>query len=150
MLYPKVAKQIRLQIETIDALYSDDKLALSGFHGFIFRNRTDSFLSAHNINRPGHRRNQPCLQHGGDGSGELEDREPALLPHFSVHTCGTRFAPDFAKVPTTSNYPAGHGARRLFHHNGHLHPHHPEEYAREGKGHWRESEADVKKGESAL
>ena len=51
ILYPEVAEQLRLQIETIDALYPDDQLVLGGVHGFVFRNRTGSFMSAHNINR---------------------------------------------------------------------------------------------------
>ena len=51
ILYPEVAEQLRLQIKTIDALYPDDQLVLGGVHGFVFRNRTGSFMSAHNINR---------------------------------------------------------------------------------------------------
>ena len=38
ILYPEVAEQLRLQIETIDALYPDVQLVLGGVHGFVFRN----------------------------------------------------------------------------------------------------------------
>ena len=84
ILYPEVAEQLRLQIETVEAFYPDDKLALDGFHGFVFRNRTGSFLSAHNINRAIERISVAYNMEEMD-QAELEDREPDLLPHFSVH-----------------------------------------------------------------
>jgi integrase len=84
ILYPEVAEQLRLQIETIDALYPDDQLVLGGAHGFVFRNRTGSFMSAHNINRAIERISVTYNMEEMD-QAELEDREPDLLPHFSVH-----------------------------------------------------------------
>lgn len=84
ILYPEVAEQLRLQIETIDALYPDDQLVLGGVHGFVFRNRTGSFMSAHNINRAIERISVTYNMEEMD-QAELEDREPDLLPHFSVH-----------------------------------------------------------------
>ena len=80
----EVAEQLRLQIETIDALYPDDQLVLGGVHGFVFRNRTGSFMSAHNINRAIERISVTYNMEEMD-QAELEDREPDLLPHFSVH-----------------------------------------------------------------
>jgi hypothetical protein len=76
-----VAEQLRLQIETIDALYPDDQLVLGGVHGFVFRNRTGSFMSAHNINRAIERISVTYNMEEMD-QAELEDREPDLLPHF--------------------------------------------------------------------
>ena len=84
ILYPEVAEQLRLQIETIDALYPDDQLVLGGVHGFVFRNRTGSFMIAHNINRAIERISVTYNMEEMD-QAELEDREPDLLPHFSVH-----------------------------------------------------------------
>jgi integrase len=84
ILYPEVAEQLRLQIETIDALYPDDQLVLGGVHGFVFRNRTGPFMSAHNINRAIERISVTYNMKEMD-QAELEDREPDLLPHFSVH-----------------------------------------------------------------
>ena len=78
ILYPEVAEQLRLQIETIDALYPDDQLVLGGVHGFVFRNRTGSFMSAHNINRAIERISVTYNMEEMD-QAELEDREPDLL-----------------------------------------------------------------------
>ena len=50
ILYPEVAEQLRALIEVMDALYPED-LVMNGYHGFLFRNRSGYFLSAHNINR---------------------------------------------------------------------------------------------------
>ena len=84
ILYPEVIEQLRQQIEVMDALYPNDKLVLNGYHGFIFRNRYGSFLSAHNINRAIERISTAYNMEELD-QAELEDRAPELLPHFSVH-----------------------------------------------------------------
>ena len=84
ILYPEVIEQLSQQIEAMDALYPNDKLVLSGYHGFIFRNRYGSFLSAHNINRA-IERISTAYNMEELNQAELEDREPELLPHFSVH-----------------------------------------------------------------
>ena len=84
ILYPEVIEQLRQQIEVMDALYPNDKLVLNGYHGFIFRNRYGSFLSAHNINRAIERISTAYNMEELD-QAELEDREPELLPHFTVH-----------------------------------------------------------------
>lgn len=55
-----------------------------GYHGFLFRNRSGYFLSAHNINRAIERISIAYNAEEMD-QAELEDREPNLLPHFSVH-----------------------------------------------------------------
>lgn len=83
ILYPEVAEQLRSLIEVMDALYPED-LVLDGQHGFLFRNRSGYFLSAHNINRAIER---ICIAYNAEemDQAELEDREPELLPHFSVH-----------------------------------------------------------------
>ncbi len=70
-------------IEVMDALYPDD-LVMNGYHGFLFRNRYGYFLSAHNINRAIERISIAYNAEEMD-QAELEDREPELLPHFSVH-----------------------------------------------------------------
>ena len=51
---------------------------------FLFRNRSGYFLSAHNINRAIERISIAYNAEEMD-QAELEDREPSLLPHFSVH-----------------------------------------------------------------
>lgn len=84
ILYPEVAEQLRLQMDTIEAIYPNDQLVLDGFHGFIFRSRFGSFLSAHNINRAIERISAAYNMEELD-QAELEDREPEFLPHFSVH-----------------------------------------------------------------
>lgn len=84
ILYPEVIEQLSQQIEAMDALYPNDKLVLSGYHGFIFRNRYGSFLSTHNINRA-IERISTAYNMEELNQAELEDREPELLPHFSVH-----------------------------------------------------------------
>ena len=84
ILYPEVIEQLSQQIEAMDALYPNDKLVLSGYHGFIFRNRYGSFLSVHNINRA-IERISTAYNMEELNQAELEDREPELLPHFSVH-----------------------------------------------------------------
>lgn len=56
----------------------------SRYHGFLFRNRSGYFLSAHNINRAIERISIAYNAEEMD-QAELEDREPDLLPHFSVH-----------------------------------------------------------------
>ena len=83
ILYPQVAEQLRALIEVMDALYPED-LVMNGYHGFLFRNRTGYFLSAHNINRAIERISIAYNAEEMD-QAELEDREPDLLPHFSVH-----------------------------------------------------------------
>ena len=77
-------EQLRLQMDTIEASYPNDQLVLDGFHGFIFRSRFGSFLSAHNINRAIERISAAYNMEELD-QAELEDREPEFLPHFSVH-----------------------------------------------------------------
>ena len=67
----------------MDALYPED-LVMNGYHGFLFRNRSGYFLSAHNINRAIERISIAYNAEEMD-QAELEDREPNLLPHFSVH-----------------------------------------------------------------
>lgn len=57
---------------------------MNGYHGFLFRNRSGYFLSAHNINRAIERISIAYNAEEMD-QAELEDREPSLLPHFSVH-----------------------------------------------------------------
>lgn len=84
ILYPEVIEQLRLQMEAMDALYPGDKLVLDGYHGFIFRNRYGDLLSAHNINRAIERISTAYNMEEMD-QAELENREPELLPHFSVH-----------------------------------------------------------------
>ncbi len=84
ILYPEVVEQLRQQIEAMDALYPNDKLVLDCYHGFIFRNRYGNFLSAHNINRAIERISTAYNMEELD-QAELEDREPELLPHFTVH-----------------------------------------------------------------
>ena len=76
---PKTASGTR----TIPILYPED-LVMNGYHGFIFRNRSGYFLSAHNINRAIERISIAYNAEEMD-QAELEDREPSLLPHFSVH-----------------------------------------------------------------
>ena len=83
ILYPQVAEQLRALIEVMDALYPED-LVMSGYHGFLFRNRTGYFLSAHNINRAIERISLAYNAEEMD-QAELEDRAPDLLPHFTVH-----------------------------------------------------------------
>lgn len=83
ILYPEVAEQLRALIEVMDALYPED-LVMNGYHGFLFRNRSGYFLSAHNINRAIERISIAYNAEEMD-QAELEDREPSLLPHFSVH-----------------------------------------------------------------
>lgn len=83
ILYPEVAEQLRALIEVMDALYPED-LVMNGYHGFLFRNRSGYFLSAHNINRAIERISIAYNAEEMD-QAELEDREPDLLPHFSVH-----------------------------------------------------------------
>lgn len=102
ILYPEVAEQLRLQIETIDALYPDDQLVLGGVHGFVFRNRTGSFMSAHNINRAIERISVTYNMEEMD-QAELEDREPDLLLILVFTTCGTPSVPGSAKAPTMLN-----------------------------------------------
>ena len=97
ILYPEVAEQLRLQIETIDALYPDDQLVLGGVHGFVFRNRTGSFMSAHNINRAIERISVTYNMEEMD-QAELEDREPDLLPHFSVHNLRHPYVKQTTKI----------------------------------------------------
>lgn len=70
-------------IEVMDTLYPED-LVMNGYHGFLFRNREGYFLSAHNINRAIQRISIAYNAEEMD-QAELEDREPELLPHFSVH-----------------------------------------------------------------
>ena len=57
---------------------------MNGYHGFLFRNRSGYFLSAHNINRAIERISIAYNAEEMD-QAELEDREPNLLPHLSVH-----------------------------------------------------------------
>ncbi|WP_243425272.1 tyrosine-type recombinase/integrase [Intestinimonas butyriciproducens] len=83
ILYPQVAEQLRTLIEVMDILYPED-LVMNGYHGFLFRNREGYFLSAHNINRAIQRISIAYNAEEMD-QAELEDREPELLPHFSVH-----------------------------------------------------------------
>ena len=83
ILYPQVAEQLRALIEVMDALYPED-LVMNGYHGFLFRNRSGYFLSAHNINRAIERISIAYNAEEMD-QAELEDREPNLLPHLSVH-----------------------------------------------------------------
>lgn len=83
ILYPQVAEQLRTLIEVMDTLYPED-LVMNGYHGFLFRNREGYFLSAHNINRAIQRISIAYNAEEMD-QAELEDREPELLPHFSVH-----------------------------------------------------------------
>ena len=106
ILYPEVAEQLRLQIETIDALYPDDQLVLGGVHGFVFRNRTGSFMSAHNINRAIERISVTYNMEEMD-QAELEDREPDLLPHFSVHNLRHTFCTRLCE--STNVYPLQYG-----------------------------------------
>lgn len=82
-IYPQVAEQLRTLIEVMDTLYPED-LVMNGYHGFLFRNREGYFLSAHNINRAIQRISIAYNAEEMD-QAELEDREPELLPHFSVH-----------------------------------------------------------------
>ena len=83
ILYPEVAEQLKAVIEVLDELYPED-LIMDGYHGFLFRNRSGYFLSAHNVNRA---INRICIAYNAQemDQAELEDREPELLPHFSVH-----------------------------------------------------------------
>ena len=83
ILYPEVAEQLRAMIEEMDALYPD-YLLMNGYYDFFFTNRSGYFLSAHNINRAIERISIAYNAEEMD-QAELEDREPSLLPHFSVH-----------------------------------------------------------------
>jgi len=77
-------------------LYPDDQLVLGGVHGFVFRNRTGSFMSAHNINRAIERISVTYNMEEMD-QAELEDREPDLLPHFSIHNLRHTFCTRLCK-----------------------------------------------------
>lgn len=143
ILYPEVAEQLRLQIETVEAFYPDDKLALDGFHGFVFRNRTGSFLSAHNINRAIERISVAYNMEEMD-QAELEDREPNLLPHFSVHNLRHTFCTRLCESTNDVKFIQQVMGHADFSTTMDIYPHHPREYAREGKSYQHEFEADVK------
>ncbi len=57
---------------------------IDGYSGFIFSNRYQYVLSLHNINRAIERIIRDYNVEESESS-EKEEREPLLLPHFSVH-----------------------------------------------------------------
>lgn len=84
ILFPEVTEQLKSLYEVRETLYPGPDLILDGVYGFVFRNRFGSFLSAHNINRAIVRIYTEYNMAEMD-QAELEDREPELIPHFSVH-----------------------------------------------------------------
>lgn len=84
ILFPEVTEQLRSLHEVWETLYPGPELVLDGYYGFVFRNRFGSFMSAHNINRAIVRIYTEYNMAEMD-QAELEDREPELIPHFSVH-----------------------------------------------------------------
>lgn len=57
---------------------------IDGYSGFIFSNRFNGVLSPHNINRAINRITRDYNVEESERA-ERENREPLLLPHFSVH-----------------------------------------------------------------
>lgn len=83
-IFPEVEEQLCSLYKINNTLYSDKPLILDGYHDFVFRNRFGSFVGAHNINRAIIRIYTEYNMTEMD-QAELEDREPELIPHFSVH-----------------------------------------------------------------
>ena len=102
ILYPQVAEQLRALIEVMDALYPED-LVMNGYHGFLFRNRSGYFLSAHNINRAIERisiaYNAITLKKWIKQNWKTVNRISCLISAYIIY--GTPFAPDFARRQTT-------------------------------------------------
>ncbi len=78
-----------------------NKTEIDGYSGFIFRNRFGCCLNAHDINRAIDRISKDYNAEETE-LAKAQEREPILLPHFSVHnlrhTFCTRFCENEAKV----------------------------------------------------
>lgn len=98
-LIPEVAEVLHSLYEERSQKPIDSKLFLSGYQGFVFRNRFDSFLYAHPINRAITRicKEINLLE---TEQAKIENRNPKLLPHFSVHNLRHTFCTRLCETTT--------------------------------------------------
>lgn len=90
IMFPEVRKQLKTLYDTREVMYPGPDLVLGSYHGFVFRNRFGFFVNAANINRA-IVRIYTEYNMAEMNQAELEDREPELIPHFSVHNCRHTF-----------------------------------------------------------
>lgn len=83
-MFPEVEECLRTHIEVVDELYSTPCPTIQGHTDFIFRNRDGELLNPHCLNRAIER---ICRDYNVEEEklAQEEDREPLILPHFSVH-----------------------------------------------------------------
>lgn len=90
IMFPEVKEHLLALCEMNDALYAGSELVLDGYSGFVFRNRFGSFVNAQSVNRA-IVRIYTAYNIAEMEQAELENREPVLIPHFSVHNCRHTF-----------------------------------------------------------
>lgn len=76
-----------------------NRTVIDGYSGFIFQNRYGDCLSPHCINRAIERISRD-YNAGETVQAQAEDREPLLLPHFTVHNLRHTFCTRFCEHET--------------------------------------------------
>lgn len=76
-----------------------NETTVDGYHGFIFMNRYGTVLSPHNINRA-IKRIYTEYNTKESERAQVEQREPILIPHFSVHNLRHTFCTRFCENET--------------------------------------------------
>ena len=83
-MLPDVERYLRAHLEVMDDLYSKPCPTIQGYTDFIFRNRLGELMNPHCLNRAIERISRDYNAQETELAAK-EDREPLLLPHFSVH-----------------------------------------------------------------
>lgn len=83
-MFPEVEQYLRAHIAVLDELYPTPSPTIQGHTDFLFRNRVGELLNPHCLNRAIER---ICRDYNAEETAlaKEENREPLLLPHFSVH-----------------------------------------------------------------
>lgn len=83
-MLPDVERYLRSHLEIMDELYSKPCPTIQGYTDFIFRNRLGELMNPHCLNRAIDRISRDYNAQETELATK-ENREPLLLPHFSVH-----------------------------------------------------------------
>lgn len=83
-MLPDVERYLRAHLEVMDDLYSKPCPTIQGYTDFIFHNRLGELMNPHCLNRAIERISRDYNAQETELAAK-EDREPLLLPHFSVH-----------------------------------------------------------------
>ena len=92
-------KMALLQEKTNQLETGFNQTMIDGYSGFIFQNRFGECLNAHCINRAIDRISRDYNQEETE-KAKKEQREPELLPHFSVHNLRHTFCTRFCENET--------------------------------------------------